>query len=259
MTNNLKINELPGNILYIENAFPLHKEFIDAIEKNNDNEELHSIIPAWTKWVDGYPVRTSTDAEWEQVFPDNDYHYRGVAKLLDWDISINDSNNLWPKAEVGPLHSETHKKAYEIIKMIDKPYLDMLDIWYDKFNQPKLEYVSKNYCIRKYRTGGAMGPHVDRNVENPKTSMDWTALIYLNDNYEGGEVVFPDLELSIKPAAGSILFFPCEAVHEVEEITEGNKYYIFTFIHTKYSMATNLGEQYLAMTDKINDINGWTY
>ena len=96
-----------------------------------------------------------------------------------------------------------------------------------------------------------MGVHVDKNVDNPDNSMDWTALIYLNDDYEGGEVVFDDLGIELKPSAGSVIFFPCLEKHFVNRVVDGTKSYIFLFIHLDVGISTALGEKYQALTKKI--------
>jgi hypothetical protein len=50
-----------------------------------------------------------------------------------------------------------------------------------------------------------------------------SAVIYLNDDYEGGNINFPTHNLSISPEAGELIFFPgnLNYAHEVEEITSG--------------------------------------
>lgn len=260
MGKDIKVIKFPGNILYIENIFLLHKEFLEAIENFDADESIHGIIPQWSKWADDtnrewVPVKTKYEASKQALLSG----ISRITKLVDWDITINEDNTLWPKVEVDSNYSDAHRLAYDILRMIDEPYKDSLGIWADTFNQTKPVHISKNYCIRKYKTGADMVAHIDKNLDRPTESMDWTGLIYLNDNYEGGEIVFPELNVSFKPSAGSIVFFPCETVHKVNQIITGNKTYIFTFIHTKYEMTTCLGEPYEEMTDKINYMNGWTY
>jgi predicted 2-oxoglutarate/Fe(II)-dependent dioxygenase YbiX len=53
-----------------------------------------------------------------------------------------------------------------------------------------------------------------------------SAVLYLNDDYEGGELNFKDQNITIKPEAGSIVIFPSVApfYHESKEIISGNKY-----------------------------------
>lgn len=49
----MNIQRLPGNMLYIEDAFPKHKEFLAAIEEQDSKGDLEEIIPKWKKWIDG--------------------------------------------------------------------------------------------------------------------------------------------------------------------------------------------------------------
>jgi len=247
----LKIHRLRGGVLYIENAFPQHKEFIEKIETLDNDAVAQSVISPWTSWVDGYPVRVEHEdgtIGWDFALLDPREGDRGHVKFTDWDLTINENNSYWPRKEVSPTHSEAHAKAYEAIKLIDEPYKKMLDIWAEETGNKKLESVTKNYTIRKYKTGGNMGAHIDKNAENPKNTMDWTSLIYLNDDYKGGELVFDDLKIMIKPSAGSIVFFPCLTTHSVETVISGNKYYIFLFMHTDKNIATALGEPYDSLT-----------
>lgn len=249
----LKIHDLPGEVTYIENAFPNHREFLEKLEKTNDDNLIKNVISEWGPWVDGYPVKVvdGDKVTWEFELLKSEDGERGTVKYVDWDLTLNGNNSYWPRKEISPDYSEAHGAAWEIIKLIDEPYREMLDIWSEKSGNPKIESVTRNYTIRKYRTGGEMGPHIDRNVDNPENTMDWTSLIYLNDNYEGGELVFNDLGYELKPSAGSIVFFPCLTTHSVKTVTEGNKSYIFLFMHTDKNIATALGEPYQQLTKAI--------
>lgn len=56
--------------------------------------------------------------------------------------------------------------------------------------------------------------------------------IILNDDYEGGELVFPDQDSKIRPRAGSMVLFPGYYVaHGVSKITKGTRYVIIVFFH----------------------------
>lgn len=250
------IHDLPNGIIYIENAFPESKEFLAALDENDDNSEIHSVIPKWQEWVDGGPVKQVNEdgsVEWVQVL-DYDGGHRGVVKTVDWDTSLNEQNSFWPRKEISPDYDDAHKQSYEILRMIDEPYQEMLKIWSEKTGNPVPQnWITKNYTIRRYKTGGNMGAHVDKNTENPLNSMDWTALIYLNDDYEGGELVFENLGIELKPSAGSVVFFPCLEPHSVNKILSGTKTYIFLFVHLDISISTAVGEPYQWFTQIVKE------
>jgi len=54
----------------------------------------------------------------------------------------------------------------------------------------------------------------------------------LNDDYEGGELVFPEQSSSIKPKAGDMVVFPGYYVsHGVAEITKGTRRVLLVFFY----------------------------
>jgi hypothetical protein len=235
----MKINELPNNILYIEDAVPLAKEFLQAIEDNNDNKMINSIIPKWGKWVDGYPL----DGAWVPTAE------RGYIKDIDWDYTINHNNTKWPRTVVDPNYSPQHSEAYKILKMIDEPFKDALDVWCQKTNN-KLDFITKNYTIKKYNDGQHINTHTDRDHNHQHNTYDWTALIYLNDNYEGGSVLFNKLGLKITPSAGSILFFSTDEPHTAQRV-KGNKCFIFCYIQSEYRFVHSINENFREFVDNI--------
>ena len=52
------------------------------------------------------------------------------------------------------------------------------------------------------------------------------SVYYINDDYEGGEINFPDHNLNIKPKANSLIIFPGNEnyVHEVRKIIDKDRY-----------------------------------
>jgi hypothetical protein len=87
-------------------------------------------------------------------------------------------------------------------------------------------WIPDFYKIQKYSTGRYMGPHVDAIDETSDKSPTISVVIYLNDDYEGGSIFFPEQNLEIKPSAGSMIIFPSYPpyYHHAKEVTKGNKY-----------------------------------
>jgi hypothetical protein len=58
----------------------------------------------------------------------------------------------------------------------------------------------------------------------------YTLMVYLNDNFDGGETRFPGLGLVVRPRSGMALIFPHRLRHEGLPIIRGVKYALHTFI-----------------------------
>ena len=56
-------------------------------------------------------------------------------------------------------------------------------------------------------------PHVDNADPQIKSyGAKYSSIFYLNDNYDGGEIEFPNLDFSYKPVKGSFVWFPDDPV-----------------------------------------------
>ena len=93
-----------------------------------------------------------------------------------------------------------------------------------------LEIVSliahRTACMR-YTEGEYFGVHTDAPFIAPDGACTGLSLVlYLNENYDGGETVFPDLALEVRPATGKIVLFPPTLRHLSQPITRGAKYII---------------------------------
>jgi predicted 2-oxoglutarate/Fe(II)-dependent dioxygenase YbiX len=88
------------------------------------------------------------------------------------------------------------------------------------------------YSLLKYR--GANEEHYDAHFDGTTQSgRSISAVFYLNDDYEGGEVEFVNYGVKIKPKAGSLILFPSNYAysHIAHKVTKGTKYAIVTWVH----------------------------
>jgi len=78
--------------------------------------------------------------------------------------------------------------------------------------------------VVKWEKGNSLKLHVDDLGYVPDNHI--AALIYLNDDYEGGELKFETHDLSIKPKKADLVFFPgnMHYAHEVTEVLSGTRY-----------------------------------
>jgi hypothetical protein len=88
---------------------------------------------------------------------------------------------------------------------------------------------------QKWDVGGFASPHSDNSdFEGNPNAFEinkYVGILYLNGNYEGGELFFRDHGISFKPEAYSYICFPggIENIHGVEEITKGTRYTMVSF------------------------------
>lgn len=104
--------------------------------------------------------------------------------------------------------------------------------------------------LRKYPPGSYLKMHADsegyygvnpeplRNYnpgnQTSEVLNEYSSILYLNDEYEGGELYFEELDLLIKPKANQLVFFPSgsEFRHEVKPVLSGDRYTLASFYTT---------------------------
>lgn len=169
----MKKKELAPCLYVYEDVFSGGEEFINLIEKECAEDW------GYLSWVraevgDGYvsEIRTSMSCE--------------LAPLNAEDIKID---------RVVPI-----KEAWQgIFSGIDKCVWD-----YREENELVLS-ADEGYRVLKYGRGAEYRAHHDHGPGNARVL---SAVAFLNDNYSGGELVFPKFDVTIQPKAGSCVLFP---------------------------------------------------
>jgi hypothetical protein len=74
----------------------------------------------------------------------------------------------------------------------------------------------------------AMPPHRDHRhpngLPNPTPWREWAAIIYLNDDFAGGHLIFPETGENYIPVAGALVLFSGTSLHGVESASGGPRY-----------------------------------
>jgi hypothetical protein len=96
-----------------------------------------------------------------------------------------------------------------------------IDGKYMAYDQPA------NILFRKYKEGTFM-PHHEDSVHR-QYGGGFTALLYLNEDYVGGELFFKDKNIKFKPTKGSLLIFPGNEMHEILLLEKGDRYMISAY------------------------------
>jgi hypothetical protein len=97
------------------------------------------------------------------------------------------------------------------------------------------EIYPDDFTLVRWLTNDDHEPHADSvnpgGQPHPFHWRKYTAIIYLNRDFEGGDLCFPNQKIRMKPVPKSLAFFPgtLEYLHEVEKITAGTRYTLASF------------------------------
>jgi predicted 2-oxoglutarate/Fe(II)-dependent dioxygenase YbiX len=176
------------NIHFYENVIEDPYELIKNIEETDSLLNENTSITKWKKW-------TASDDSY-------DFGYQK---------SINPS-----------IDNEVNKELTSINNKIKNAILTASKD-YSSFHNIDIGYLTP-ISISKYSTGKEMGPHIDSYGDDRSPVL--SVVLYLNDDYEGGNLFFPQQNINIKPSAGSIAVFPSVApyFHQSKIVTKGIKY-----------------------------------
>jgi len=96
-----------------------------------------------------------------------------------------------------------------------------------------------------YTVGGHYMPHYDgvstwkaptgEIIWRKSTDRDLSTVLFLNDDFEGGEFCFPDFRIKVKPEPGLLVCFPSNQLykHGVEPVKSGERYSIVNWMTVK--------------------------
>jgi hypothetical protein len=118
------------------------------------------------------------------------------------------------------------------------------DIFY-KLLAKKIGKKIRSYSspdLMRYTSGGYYKPHSDSELFDKNTGKwnkvldrDYSLLLYLNDDFEGGAVHFTHFNYTFKPRKGDLLIFPSHHLylHEAQLVESGVRYVIVSWANLK--------------------------
>lgn len=96
-----------------------------------------------------------------------------------------------------------------------------------------------------YGIGGHYKPHIDAESlwKTPEGELIWkksidrdlSIVMFLNDDFDGGDFIFPELKVRVRPEPGMMVCFPSNHHyrHGVEPVTKGTRYSIVCWAQVK--------------------------
>jgi len=170
----------------------------------------------------------------KNVLPEEDHQV-----LLNYVKSVESWNHE-------PWHAKivrSNQIPQHIIEMLEKVF----GIVYEKSNSVygvAIDPLEKNALhLVKFVKGFFLLPHVDTLSDE---SLHIASVYYINNDYTGGEINFPDHNIKIKPEANSAIIFPGNEnyLHEVTEILDKPRYSSALWFHFTGSTFNKKAEWY---------------
>lgn len=96
--------------------------------------------------------------------------------------------------------------------------------------------ISPFCAVQRIPVGQSMGEHMDMYHE----SVAFGCVVYLNDNFGGGEIVYTKLGKSFKPVAGMMVIHAGDEPHRVETVSDSTRYMLTAFVYAKKGIKPRL-------------------
>lgn len=172
-----------------------------------------------------------------------------IAVYLNLEIELSEVLKLaedteWVEATLGgrfvgvdetliKLEPSIRDASLKKLKVLQEAIFPELKNYVEDFTHDSV--VMDTFALVKYTEGQFFSEHSD-GVENFGRAL--SIVIYLNDDYEGGELYFRNQNLTLKPVAKSMVMFPSteEFLHEAKPVISGTKYAIVSFWHQQPSV-----------------------
>ena len=135
-----------------------------------------------------------------------------AGQTVDPEVRITDIHDLDPETE---LHSE------------------LLETFIDCITQYRLKYpaciITSGEALRVGRYG--KDGHYSIHSDSRGSERVLSGILYLNDEYKGGELNFQHQDITLKPKSGSLILFPSNYIyiHQSLPVLEGSKYIVLSW------------------------------
>lgn len=110
-------------------------------------------------------------------------------------------------------------------KMAVKDILKDIERFFSDFT--KIKSIGN---LRRLKDGQFMHLHKDGGSYHNPEPIVFGVAIYLNDDFTGGELVYPELNLTVKPRPRNMVIHKAQYLHKVLPVTSGSRYSIATFV-----------------------------
>jgi hypothetical protein len=185
-----------------------------------------------------------------------------MSALKQWDNRRVDINELYAQGMgkrkelfdiVLPLQYRMHDEVVDFLKPDFDLHSELWEIvrWKEgNFQEPHVDHIDPDFDLSTIDLDSVPEEckyfFEERNIEKYKklfTNKAFTSIIYLNDDYQGGELYFPQHNsFQIKPKKGTMLIFSgtIDNMHGIKEVTGGTRYTHVTFWSNNISKSSKI-------------------
>lgn len=180
-------------------------------------------------------VKKYSDEIWEiKNACQNPEDILNVLKTRHWNpyTNLNGGSTIVGSSTVITKDQPEYNKVLDIFSSSLQQYID------DQFLSITTDNIDLTpFSVREYLDGSIMSAHNDGYgfvSENGQRIRPFiTLLLYFNDDYEGGNLFFPDKNISIKPDSGSVIIFPSEFNHGVSLVSGNSRFLTSVYVYPK--------------------------
>lgn len=181
------------------------EEFIKQLEKNNliferiTDELIHVKEYITQNELDSISaiIDKASQKDWETIYMES------VKAFCIEKFNRSDIDNLVAEGKFEITQNWTDKNLNFGDNLIERSYCNKLGNIIQACDSSL--FLSGFSTIQRMQTGVELKAHFDQHTD---PSVRYAAILYLNDNYKNGELFFENLNISIKPNAKDLLFFP---------------------------------------------------
>jgi predicted 2-oxoglutarate/Fe(II)-dependent dioxygenase YbiX len=172
------------------------------------------------------PEQTIEQIENECKNPDSGLYWQRAETVGAGAFQDARTNDLLPVTHLASITNNAlvqniHNQFNMILLAAAVPYQQRYNIREPLYHEP--------YAILRYKQSQEYKVHYDSSTTMGRCL---SALVYLNSDYEGGDLEFPNFGLRIKPQAGMLILFPSNFAyaHASTPVLKGTKYALVTWI-----------------------------
>jgi hypothetical protein len=178
-----------------------------------------------------------------EIYVDENFLLEEELLYFDSVIENANQNNLWAgedgsTSDTGTwknrnLRLEKHKEEHRILQFLENR---ILKTYSENIKHIPAELVNQLFRglgpINRTGIGQNLPVHDDLGPPELNLPVAHGVVLYLNDNFSGGELFYPNLDLKIEPKRGMLVIHSAQAkyAHGVSEVLSGVRYGLTLFV-----------------------------